>query len=636
MATKITPRKNKDTITVQTKQSPKNSVERGQKWWMAKSEKELCSTLLDTATFLKTQQQYKFRQANIYSRLYGGMPISNFVGSNLAKGGAAPNLPVDRPTYNVIQSCVDTLVSRVTMNNPRPVFLTDAGNSKERKLAKQMNTFINGELYQTKAYDLGKRIMADACTLGTGVIKVSRNADNRVALERILNTELFVDHNDGFYGAPRQMLQLRLVDREVAIDMFKGNAAALGRSEQAFFDDSSEGQKTITDQIMLAEAWRLPSSKDAGDGRHAIACSGGIIFDEEFKKPNFPFTFLHYSPRMIGFWAQGLVEQLMGTQVEINKLLMTMTQSMNMVGVPRVFVEDGSKVVKAHLNNMIGAIVTYRGTKPSYEVAPCVPQEMYAQLERLIQYAYQQSGISSLAASAQKPAGLNSGEAIRSYDDIQSDRFAIIEKRYDNFYTDLSYQIIDCAKDIAEQTGKYATVYPNKDGTQEIDLPNSKLLENTYVIQCFEASSLPRDPAGRLEKVVEMLQSGMVTPQEGRRLLDFPDISQVDKLETAAEERILTILDNIIDEGKYSPADPFMDLQLAKKLVTQYYNLYVMAKLDPKKAQLLRDFALSVDTMIMKSMPAPEAMLPVDPAAAAPMGVPQAPPVSDLMPIAPQ
>ena len=40
-------------------------------------------------------------------------------------------------------------------------------------------------------------------------------------------------------------------------------------------------------------------------------------------------------------------------------------------------------------------------------------------------------------------------------------------------------------------------------------------------------------------------------------------IEQVDKLEIASEERILQILDQIIDEGKYTPPDPFMDLELA-------------------------------------------------------------------------
>jgi hypothetical protein len=320
----------------------------------------------------------------------------------------------------------------------------------------------------------------------------------------------------------------------------------------------------------------------------------------------------------------------MGTQVEINKLLMTISQSINLVGVPRVFVEDGSKVVKAHINNQIGAIVTYRGTKPQYEVAPCVPQELYAQLERLVQYAYQQSGISSLSAAAQKPSGLNSGEAIRNYDDLQSDRFAALARRYETFYIDLAYQITDLAKEISEREGKYSTVYPNKDGTKEIDLPNAEMLKDP-IIQCFNASSLPRDPAGRLEKVAEMMQSGLVSPQEGRRLLDFPDIEQVDKLASAAEERILKILDDIVDTGKYSPPDPFMDLAKAEELVVQYYNLYEQSKLEESKAQKLRDFFTQIQNLKQASMPAPQPMPPTEPQA-----VPTARPVSALLPQVPQ
>jgi hypothetical protein len=320
----------------------------------------------------------------------------------------------------------------------------------------------------------------------------------------------------------------------------------------------------------------------------------------------------------------------MGTQSEINNILITISQSLKLVGVPRVFVEDGSKVVKSHLNNQIGAIVTYRGTKPVYEVAPCVPQELYAQLQRLVDYAYQQSGVSALSASSQKPAGLNSGEAIRSYDDLQSDRFASLAKRYDNVFVDLAYLITDKAKDIAERDKKYTTVYPNKNGTKEVDLPAASLLKDTYVIQCFDASSLPRDPAGRLEKVVEMMQSGLIDPQEGRRLLDYPDIEQVDKLANASEERILQILDEIVDEGKFTPPDPFMDLALAEKLSTQYYNLYSSAKLEEEKCELLRNFFSQIQAMKQAAMPPP----PMD-AGAAPMAVPEAPPTSELIPNVP-
>lgn len=626
---KVTPRKDNNTIVMKTQEGKKPVKNQGYKWWLAKTKEERANQLISTASWLKEQQQYRFRQAAIYGRLYGNMPLYNFAGLN--KANLNSSLPADRPTMNIIQSCVDTLVSRITQSKPRPVFLTDNGDYKERNLAKQLNQFIMGEFYQTKAYELGETCLRDGGVLGDGLIKIFENADKRVALERVMPTEILVDHNDGLYGDPRNLYQFKLVDRSVILDLFPEKASKINSAEQAYPDGGGESQMTTSDQIMLVEGWRLPSSKESDDGFHMIACSAGDLFEESYTKLSFPFVKLPYSPRILGFWGQGLAEQLMGTQVEINKILSTISTSINLVGVPRVFVEDGSKVVSAHLNNSIGSIVKYQGTKPSYEVAPCVPVELYTQLERLIQFGYQQSGISALAATSQKPSGLNSGEAIRNYDDLQTDRFATLVKRYERFYIDLAYQIIDKAKEIAERDGSYQTVFPNKNGIKEIDLPQAEMLENPFVIQCFNASSLPRDPAGRLATVTEMMQGGLIDPQEGRRLLDYPDIEQDDKLATASEERILQILDDIIDSGKYTPPDPFMNIELAEKKVTQYYNLYSTANLEEKKEQMLRDFFTQLQDLKNEAMAAmPQPIQPGQPQA-----VPQAPPVSDFLPTVP-
>jgi hypothetical protein len=632
---KITPSKRGERETITVKTQDKSSTNQAYKWWLAGSKKDLLEQVLSTVSFLKEAQAYRYRQAGIYARLYGNMPLFNFAGANLNKMQVSQNLPIDRPTMNVVQSCIDTLVSRVTQAKPRPVFLTDNSNYKERTLAKQMNNFINGELYQTGSARLAPLALRDGAALGTGALKVFRTVDKKVGVERTLLTELLVDPNDAMYGDPRQLFQLKLVDKSVLQEYFPEYRAQIEKAQQAFPDNSAESQRTISDQVMVVEAWHLPSGKDAEDGRHSIVCTSGVIFDEPYKRKKFPFAFLHYSPRITGFWGQGLAEQLMGTQVEINKLLMTISQSINLVGVPRVFVEDGSKVVKAHLNNMIGAIVTYRGTKPSYEVAPCVPAEIYDQLQRLVQYAYQQSGVSALAATAQKPSGLNSGEAIRNYDDLQSDRFADLVKRYNAFHVELSHLILEEAIDIAKEDGKYQTVYPNKNATKEIDLPAiEKLEDNPFVIECYDSSSLPREPAGRLEKVVEMLQAGMISPQEGRRLLDYPDIEQVDKLENAGEERILKALDEIVENGKYTPPDPFMDIVLAEKLVSQYYNLYVAAGLEEKKQDLLRDFFKQIQDLKMAATP-PAPAMPMPGMEGMPQAVPEAAPVSQLLPTMP-
>lgn len=594
-------------------------------WWKSSNDKDLVGQLLGSAAFLKENQAYRFRQNGLFARLYGNVSLYNTVGTNTVKMDTATGLPADRPTFNLVQSCTDTLVSRISQSRPAPVFLTDAGDYKERRLAKQLNNFVLGEFYQTKAYEKAATILRDALVTGTGVIKVYETVDDKVGLDRVLNTELLVDPNEALYGDPRQLYQLKLIDRQQLKECFPKYKEKIDSADNAYPDSSTDSSKTVSDLVMVVEAWHLKSGPDAKDGRHTIACSAGVLLDEDYDKDKFPFVFLHYSPRLLGFWAQGLAEQLMGTQLEINSLLYTISKAIKLVGVPRVFIEMGSKVVKSHNNNEIGTIITYQGTKPSYEVAQCVPQELYAQLQRVIDYGYQQSGVSALAASSQKPAGLDSGEAIRSYDDISTDRMAALAKRYDNLFVDLAYLITDTARDIAERTGSYQTIYPNKDGTKQIDLPEMSLIQDPFVIQCFNMSSLPRDPAGRMQKIAEMIQSGMISIKEGRRLLDFPDLGEVEKLANASEERIFQILDKIVEEGEYTPPDTFMDLQLASELCVQYYNLYVAAALEEDKAQMLRDFFTQVQAMITQAQqpiaPPPGA----NPPQATAMPLPQSP-----------
>ena len=234
-----------------------------------------------------------------------------------------------------------------------------------------------------------------------------------------------------------------------------------------------------------------------------------------------------------------------------------------------------------------------------------------------------------MQATGSKPKGLASGEAIRSYDDVNSDRFTEISKKYENIFVELAYQITDVAMDIAKRDGKYQTVYPNKDGTKEINLPKMTFLKDPFVIQCFTESSLPRTPAGRIATVTEQVQAGMLTLKEGRRLMKFPDLEQNEKLDNASEERIFKYLDMIVEDGEYTPPDPFMDLELATVLSVQYINLYRAANLEQEKDDLLVKFFNQTQTLKQAAMPPPM------PAAPMPQAVPEAPPTSPLIPNSP-
>lgn len=126
------------------------------KWWTAKTDQDLVAMGMGTVEFLKRTNAYRIRQASIFSRLLCGKPLYNYVASNSSLD-SSNQLPIGRPTANVCYSCTDTLVSRITQDRPLPDFLTDGGDYKQRKLAKEANQFIQGEFFRTKAYALDRK-----------------------------------------------------------------------------------------------------------------------------------------------------------------------------------------------------------------------------------------------------------------------------------------------------------------------------------------------------------------------------------------------------------------------------------------------------------------------------------------------
>jgi polyhydroxyalkanoate synthesis regulator phasin len=131
----------------------------------------------------------------------------------------------------------------------------------------------------------------------------------------------------------------------------------------------------------------------------------------------------------------------------------------------------------------------------------------------------------------------------------------------------------------------------------QIKFPKEKLEQDDFVIQVFPTSALSKNPAERKQDVIDLMQGGLIDPQEGRRLLDYPDLQQHEDLVNATEERILKVLDEMVEDGKYTPPDPSMDLQKAKVLVLQYINKYVPEQLPEKKRQLLDTFNVQIEEL---------------------------------------
>jgi len=570
------------------------------KWWLAQNDKDLAVQLLSTTEYLKRTNQNRIRQASVFTRLFSGKPLYNFLASTATLDNSN-QLPIGRPTANVCYSCVDTLTSRISQDRPKPTFLTDAGNYRQRKLSEAANRFIWGEFHRTKAYELAPLIFRDGGILGDGLIKVFPRND-KVNLERTLETELLTDYNDAYYGHPQQLIQLKLVDRSIFLELFPDHENMIAEATHGNVDNTPRSTETVSDQFIISEGWHLRSGDDATDGRHVIACSAGVILDEVYERDNFPFVKFGYNPGPVGWFSQGLIEILMPTQMELYRQLIVGSQNFELMGVPRVLVEEMSKILETSFNNRLGTIIKYRNTPPEFVNAAANNPEWFQFVMWLIQNAYQMSGVSSLSAAGVTPKGLTSGEAVREHDQIQDDRFAAVAKRYQNIFPDLAHLMIDCATDIVAESGKgYKTVFAGKDGLHEIDFKSIGLLKDSYEIQLYEESSLPKDPAGRQAKLSEMLAANEITQQEFRRLSANPDLEQSDQLAAALEERILNNLDAIVEDGQkgFKAPDRFMldPTDLATTLTVNYINKYSVTDIEPEKMDLLRSYFVLIQDM---------------------------------------
>jgi hypothetical protein len=323
-------------------------------------------------------------------------------------------------------------------------------------------------------------------------------------------------------------------------------------------------------QMAVIESWRRPSGPGVGDGVHCMTIDGLTLLHEKWDDDCFPFVAYHWSEPITGFYGKGLAAQLVGIQLRINKLNRFIDECHDLIAVPRVFMDVGGKPVKAQLTDKVGQIVATRGGKPpTFYTPPAVSPEIYQRLEQLKRSAYELAGISQLSASAKKPGGLESAVALREFNDIETQRFAINAQRYEQFFLEIARHVVRLAKKLHGRGGKPSVVFQARKFVEKIEWNEVDLDEDVYSMSIESSSILSRTPAGRLQSVIEMMSAGLIDPVEGRRLMGHPDLERTFDIQNAAIEDLEAVIENLLDgkweapEGMQNLVDGLPRMQLA-------------------------------------------------------------------------
>lgn len=619
------------------------------RWWQSEDDDDLARRVFAAARniIVNNVDREELLWRNV--RMYSGQTRESYWGDAgeypLASAGTAPQ----RVNRNVVASITDTLTATLSANPIKSTVLASGGDyARTRKRSKTAEKYIDGVKYNNKFEMLAPLVLKTALVCDIGMVKVFEDEETpgSIKIEHVFPAELVVDELDGMHKAPRQIMQRKMVSREVLKEKYPDAADEIDGANTL---GTGLSQTSLADKIEVFEAWHLPSGPDADDGLHVICIDKAVLVKEPWRMHRFPFAFLRPDLSMFGFYGRGVASDLVGIQYEINSLSANKQQALKVASNVMVMIPTGSHVNKSHIINGVGVMVEYTGDKPPTWYTPNpVSSQANTEIMDLITWSYQRWGVSQLTAQSQKPAGLDSGEALRTYANIESVRHNPLGKAYQQFHLDVGELILYTARmidqnheeehkaalkaDKAHKRKQLTVRVPDEKRIQEISWEDADPGDG-FVVKLYATNLFAESPADRLAQLGDLVSKGAIDMDTFLSVNDFPDLENLNKIRNAPRANIEKQLDDIILDGKYRSPEPFQNLQLGLQLFQAALLTAEDEGVDATRLGMLQRWMGEAKTMLSPPpppapapgagpmQPMPNPMLPPPPGAVPPPGV---------------
>ena len=463
------------------------------------------------------------------------------------------------PQINIIKSCIDTLTSKIAQSKVRPFFNTQNGTFKDIQTVKQAQAFF--DLY----YDLQnvtKKVsecFRDAAIFEKGVIYIDEVTKDII---KALPWQVYIRPAEVTYGKITRVYYERkdypttLLDEKIV----------------------SKAKVENVDYVVYGIYY------DTFNHIKSILVNGSVIDTIPYKPNKVPFIFLHYCSPIIGDTSQSVVDMLNSIQLEIDNLMMKIKDASQLNPAMTFWVPKGSSVKVSQLNNRVGQVAEYNATpnmtgSPVTVATPAFIDPQYMKLvEDLKQSAYELVGISQLSAMSTKPTGLDSGVALSTMENIESDRFETQLNQVIRAY-------VDIAKTCIEVFPEEDTILP--EDNQRLSIKWKDIVEesNKMVVQFSAADSLSKDPSTKLQQLQMLAQTGIIPQTRIAQFMELPDIQSGYSLSNNAINAVLTCINDCIEKDIYEVPDFIPFLMLKEEIINTQLSLKAAASAENDNAK---------------------------------------------------
>ena len=421
---------------------------------------------------------------------------------------------------NVIASCIETLCSKIASQKVRPFFNTVNGTFKEMQIAKQAQVFFDMLYEENNVNKIITDAFRNACVFDKGIVKISDDGITNRLPWNVFFDPREVTYNQITYVAeklpktPGRILELKYgikADRNLDYTVYE-------------YYDVMEHIKAVYVQEL------------------------NKVVTHEYKPNIIPYLEIHYTNPVKGDTSQSVVDQLYGIQTQIDELLAVMKDSIAVNPGMTLLVPRSSNIKTNMLSNRTGQIIQYdpipgQTTSPvTYATNDIISPQFVQLLDKLKNDAYEIVGISQLSATSQKPAGLNSGIALNTMEDIESSRFETQLNSVVRLYVDVAKACLDIFPPDID-------ILPDDLNRANIKWADIVEARNNMKIQFSAAESLSKDPSEKLKQLVALSQAGVIPQSHIATLMELPDLQSGYNLANNAFNSVYTFIDNVLVSG---------------------------------------------------------------------------------------
>ena len=474
--------------------------------------------------------------------LYNQTSVADIKSANPIAPGVIQNgmrINSDYPSINIIKSCVDSVVNSIVTAKPRPFINTIKGSFKTIEIARQLQIFYDYYFGEQDLYNKNVLALRDACLFDRGYVYI-----DEITLEasNISPWNVYTDPNE------KEKKQVYILFNNTTIE-------SLPEYVEKELTKSELNLNHITYGIYYNSKYHTK----------ALTVNGSVRKIYNYEADTVPIKYITYTPTIVGDHCLSIADMLLGLQKEINIISRTIALAAKKNPAQTILLQNASNIAVGELNNEIGNVIQFNSENngsgnPVNVLTPSFISEQYEAIrDKDIQRAYELVGKSQTSASGRKEVGIESGVAIATLADLQSERFQVLLGSFIDLFTQE-------AKLVAEIGMKNATIitpsrYELKLTWDEVREDYSKMR-----IEFSSADALSKDPSEKLKQLQSLAQAGIIPATQIPALLEIPDINRGFSAVNNGYNCAMSIIDACIYDDKYDL--PFyVPFELLKEMI---------------------------------------------------------------------